>query len=113
MYHYKIKEIKSIYDGDTIHVVIDLGFGVFKTEKLRLSYIDAPEIKGEERPEGLISRDWLRMRLSEAVLNESEITVKTIRDRKGKFGRYLGEIFIDSVSVNKEMIEKGLAEEYK
>jgi len=113
MYEYKVKEILKIYDGDTMTVVIDLGFGVYKTEKIRLSYIDAPEIRGEERTLGLISRDYLRNKIQTAIDNNQEITIKTIKDRKGKYGRYLGEFFIDGVSVNQDMITEGYAEEYK
>jgi micrococcal nuclease len=112
MYEYKVEKILKIYDGDTITVRIDLGFGVFKIEKIRLSFIDTPEIRGEERPEGLISRDWLRAVLYQAEKENKDIIIKTIRDRKGKYGRYLAEIFIDGKSINKEMLEEGLAEPY-
>jgi len=112
MYEYKIKEIKRIYDGDTITAVIDLGFGVYKTEKLRFSFIDAPELRGEERPQGLKSRDWLRNRIQKAVEAEQEIIIRTTKDRKGKYGRYLAEVFIEGKSINTEMIEEGFATYY-
>ncbi len=112
MYEYKIKEIKKIYDGDTITVVIDLGFGVTKLEKLRLAFIDAPEIRGDEREQGLVSRDWLRNELYTAVEKGTDIIIKTFRDRKGKYGRYIAEIFIDGISINQKMIQEDLAEVY-
>lgn len=113
MYEYKVKEIKNIYDGDTMIVLIDLGFGVYKTEKIRLAFIDAPELRGEEHDDGILSRDFLRERMQNAIDNKQLITITTLKDRKGKYGRYLGEIFIDGVSINKELVQLGLAAEYK
>lgn len=113
MYEYKIKEIKKIYDGDTITVVIDLGFGVYKTDKLRLAFINAPELRGEEHDEGIKSRDWLRDKLYSSMDSGTDIIIKTSKDRKGKYGRYIADIFIGSKSVNREMIELGFAVEYK
>ena len=109
MYEYKLKRIIKIYDGDTITVELDLGFGVSKIEKIRLSDIDTPEIRGEEREEGLISRSFV----VEKLTNAEDIVIKTFKDRKGKYGRYIGEVFVDGLSLNKELLQLGLAEEYK
>ena len=68
MYQYKIFSIKKIYDGDTITAVIDLGFGVYKTAILRLKGIDAPELRGDERPEGIKSRVGLGMKSTQQLL---------------------------------------------
>ena len=113
MYEYKITEIVKIYDGDTITVIVDLGFGVYKTEKIRLAGIDTPEIRGDERPAGLVSRDWLRERLYTAFETNQDLILRTIKDRKGKYGRYLGWIFVNEVNVNEELITEGLAIVYK
>lgn len=110
MYIYKIKELVKIYDGDTITVVIDLGFGVFRKEVLRLASINTPELRGDEREVGLISRDWLINRLETAMDEGIDIIIKTDKDAKGKYGRYIAEIFIDGVSVNEELVAEGLAE---
>lgn len=104
--------IVSVYDGDTITVDIDLGFGVeLKKQKIRLFGIDAPEVRGEERPEGLKTRDWLREKLLEGTV----VLLKTHRDRKGKYGRWLAEVSIDeegdSVCLNQRMLALRLAEE--
>ena len=109
MYEYKIKEILKIYDGDTITVVLDLGFGVTKHEVLRFALINAPELRGEEREAGLISRDWLRDRLYTAEQEGTDIIIKTYKDTKGKYGRYIAEIFIDDISINKQLVSEGLA----
>jgi micrococcal nuclease len=109
LYEYKINKILKIYDGDTITVEIDLGFGVAKKEKLRFDLINAPEIRGDSRIEGLKSRDWLRMKLYQAEQLNKDIIIKTKKDKKGKYGRYIAEIFIDNISVNRELVHEGLA----
>jgi len=107
MYEYKAV-VTKVYDGDTITVDIELGFGIyFNKQTLRLAYIDTPEVRGEERPEGLISRDRVR----ELVLGK-EIIIKTYKDKKGKYGRWIAEVFYDGneISLNEQLINEGLAE---
>ena len=107
MYEYSAKVVK-VYDGDTITVDIDLGFGVWlHKQKIRLVGIDTPEVRGEEKEEGLKSRDWLR----EKILDK-QITLRTAKDRKGKYGRWLGSVILHSTNINQEMISLGLAEKY-
>lgn len=109
-YYYRAKVV-SVYDGDTCRVDIDLGFGIWKKEEvLRLHRINAPEIRGETRVEGLQSRDFLR----EMILDK-EIMVQSVKDRTGKYGRYLAEIWLYHSStgqwqnINDLLVEKGLA----
>lgn len=113
MYEYKLLSVKSVYDGDTFIGVVDLGFGVNKVEKFRLSYINAPELRGDTLDEARVSRLWLIGRLNLALDNDDLVVIKTTKDRKGKYGRYLGEIIINGVSVNQEMLDKGLAVKYE
>jgi len=112
MYEYKVIKIKSIYDGDTMKVVLDLGFNITSLETLRLYGINAPELKGSERDKGLISRDYLRNRIYTAIDNNIPIIVRTHKDKTGKYGRLLAEVFIDNVNINEELIKKDLAVEY-
>lgn len=106
-YTYKATVVK-VYDGDTITVDVDLGFGVWLTnQKMRLFGIDTPEVRGKEREEGLIVRDWLRGRIL-----HREIVIKTHKDRKGKYGRWLAEVWFDGVSINNEMLETRRACKY-
>ncbi len=106
VYRCRIERPEDVYDGDTVTVVIDLGFNIdFGELTLRLHGIDAPEMRGPEKIEGRKSRDWLRERLA-----GREFIVQTIRDRKGKYGRYLAIIWVDGVNVNEEMVQLGLAE---
>lgn len=110
MYVYKARVV-AVYDADTITVDVDLGFHSWlKKVKVRLYGIDAPEVRGVERPEGLRSRDWLR----EEILNK-EVILQTYKDGtgKGKYGRWLADLFRvegDPVSINQELINNGLAD---
>ena len=108
MYVYKAF-ITKVYDGDTVTATVDLGFNVCIKESLRLGRIDAPEIRGEERERGLISRDWLR-----ALILNKEVIVKTYKDKTGKYGRYIADIFVDQDgemrNVNDWLVKEGLAE---
>lgn len=109
LYHYKAKVI-SVYDGDTARVDIDLGMSIIvHNEPVRLNRINAPEVKGEERPQGLLSRDYLQQRIE-----GKEVLLQTEKDEKGKYGRYIVEIWLpengDYVNINDELVERGLAE---
>lgn len=108
MYTYKAK-ITEVYDGDTVTALVDLGFRISFEIKIRLLGIDTPEIRGTERPEGLVARDRLR----ELVLGK-EVILITERDRQEKFGRWLGELFFpdDDQSVNQKLLQEGLAKKY-
>jgi len=106
MYEYKVKEVIKVYDGDTITVILDLGFNVTKLEIIRFAWINAPELRGEEHDQGIISRDFVREQIKKA----ENITIKTFKDHKGKYGRYIGEVYVDGVNLNKMLVSEGLAE---
>ncbi len=111
LYYYKARVVR-VYDGDTIHVDIDLGLSTWiKKEKLRLARINAPEIRGSQRPAGLAARDFLRN-----LILDKEVIVQTIKDRKGKYGRYLAEIWLQTENgwenVNDRMLAEGFAQPY-
>jgi micrococcal nuclease len=120
MFEYMAKVV-SVYDGDTIRVDIDLGFGIkFDNQSIRLLGINTPEVRGDEREAGLIVRDFVR----EQIL-EKNIILKTYRDSKGKYGRWLGQIYYtkeervitasdspDALTcLNDELLKLGMAEE--
>ena len=111
MYEYAVKEIVKVVDGDTVDVVIDLGFNLSKKERVRLAGIDSPESRtrdAEEKIFGLEAKAYLKTRLE----GSKKLIVKTEKD--GKYGRMLGWFYNSDVesSINNEMIEKGYAWEY-
>lgn len=105
--------IKDVYDGDTVTADIDLGLGVVLTDqKIRLLGIDTPEMRGGEREDGIVSRDYLRS----LVLNKI-IDLYTHRDKRGRYGRLLGTLVItkedgSKLNCNQDLLDKGLAKRY-
>ena len=111
LYTYKAT-VKSIYDGDTIRVDIDLGFVViFRDQSLRLLGIDTPEVRGEERSQGLISKAFVEQRIPVG----SVIKIATQKDRKEKFGRYLATVYYgeELKNLNEELLDSGMATPYE
>jgi micrococcal nuclease len=111
MYQYYVREIKSVVDGDTIDVVIDLGFNVLFEQRVRLAGIDTPESRTSDKFEkslGLESKEYLKKQLKEA----KSIIIKTEKmDSSEKYGRILGWLYVngDTESVNDKMINDGYA----
>ena len=105
MFTYNAKVI-DVYDGDTITVVVDLGFHTNVKLKIRLHGINTPELKGESRAEGLKARD----RVIGLILGK-DIILKTHKDKQEKYGRWLGEIFLpeQDKSINTLLVEENLA----
>jgi micrococcal nuclease len=126
-YFYKRCLVERVYDGDTITVTIDHGFGLkVDTIELRLYGLNTPEVKGSSKPQGIISRDWLRERIApnatkfsrwgwitDGSLNYIDlqtIKVGTKNQAKGKYGRYLAVLWHeDGLNVNWQLIDNKLA----
>ena len=113
MYEYKVKVVEVI-DGDTIDVVIDLGFDIFTNKRIRLYGIDCPESRTtdlHEKKLGIEAKEYLK----QLVGNASNVIIKTLStDAYEKYGRVLGQVYIDSsvISVNDLMISHGYAWSY-
>ncbi len=110
MYQYQAKLIKVV-DGDTVDLLVDCGFSIFTKQRVRLIGINAPETRTKnliEKEKGLASKDFLHKKLYGC----KNILIKTTLDKKGKYGRVLGELFVDNISINKEMLILGYAEVY-
>jgi micrococcal nuclease len=111
MFEYYVKSVNKVVDGDTIDVVIDLGFDISFTSRVRLAGIDTPESRTKDLAEkalGLESKKYLADRIKAA--NNVIIRTEKINSSE-KFGRILGWLYLDgeSNSINHEMIEKGYA----
>ena len=103
LYTYKAK-VLSVYDGDTLTAECDLGFSIKLKVKVRLAGINAPEVMGQQRTDGLKTRDFLR-----SLVDGKNIILQTTKDKKGKYGRYIGKIWLDNLCVNDLLVSKGLA----
>lgn len=112
MYTYFVSSIDRVVDGDTVDVIIDLGFDLTKKERVRLAGIDTPESRTrdlEEKAMGLEAKDHLTGMLEAA----DELIVRT--EKEGKYGRMLGWFYKDQeskYSINEVMVEQGYAWEY-
>ena len=107
-------EVVRVVDGDTIDVDIDLGFYTWiKKQRIRMVGIDAPETHGAERDAGLTATVFLRN-----LVEGKEVILRTYKgrdggDSRGKYGRWLGTIYLDGLDVNQHMIDNGQAIEYE
>lgn len=109
MYEYKAT-VLEIIDGDTIEVMIDLGFDVKLVSRLRMYGVNAPESRTrdkEEKVRGLAAKD----RLKELILGK-EVIVNTFKDKEEKFGRMLANVTLDGKVINDQLIEEGHAVAY-
>ena len=122
MYEYKCK-ILRIVDGDTVDIDIDLGFGMWMhKERVRIMGIDTPESRTRDKIEkkfGLLSKAYVKNLMpvgSKQVLKT--IIDKSGEDKKGKFGRILGDFFIhdnktnSTIKLTEIMIRDGYAVQY-
>jgi len=107
VYWYKAKVV-SVYDGDTIRCDIDLGFYTWiKNQSIRLIGIDTPELRGDERPDGLV----VKQIVSDLILDK-HVLLKTYKDSTGKFGRWLAVIFYEGLNINQFLLDGGNAKPY-
>ena len=118
-YNFRVTEIVKVLDGDTIDVLIDLGFDLFKKERVRIAGVDTPEKRTrdlEEKALGIDATNWLKKKLEDTIAGDGdELTIRTERvGGTGKYGRLLGWLYIneDAVSLNEQMITEGYAWEY-
>ena len=109
MYKYRATLVRVV-DGDTVDAKIDLGFNVSIHERIRLWKINAPETRTrdlQEKKQGKRTKKRLK-----GLLEANNGKFELISHGFGKFGRCLGEIFIDNQSINNLLIREGLAKEY-
>lgn len=105
--------IEKVLDGGTVVADLYLGLGVALNDQvIRLYGIDAWELEGEERTKGLLAKRYLEDRFKKAKGIAIEIRVDWGNRGKGKYGRWLGRIYVDKANINSEMVEKGHARRY-
>tara|TARA_B100000945_G_C20335712_1_gene574756 strand:- start:548 stop:1012 length:465 start_codon:yes stop_codon:yes gene_type:complete len=117
-YNFRVTEINKVLDGDTIDVTIDLGFDLYKKERVRIAGVDTPEKRTrdlEEKALGIDATNWLKKKLEDTINGDGELSIRTeLVGGVGKYGRLLGWLYIDDseVSLNELMIDEGYAWEY-
>ena len=117
-YNFRVIEINRVVDGDTIDVTIDLGFDLYKKERVRVAGVDTPEKRTrdlEEKALGIDATNWLKEKLEGAIDGDDDLVIRTELDGGvGKYGRLLGWCYIGDgdVSLNEKMIGEGYAHPY-
>ena len=118
-YNFRVTEINKVLDGDTIDVTIDLGFDLYKKERVRIAGVDTPEKRTrdlEEKALGIDATNWLKKKLEDTIAGDGdELAIRTeLVGGMGKYGRLLGWLYIneDTVYLNEQMITEGYAWEY-
>ena len=117
-YNFRVTKIDKVLDGDTIDVTIDLGFDLYKKERVRIAGVDTPEKRTrdlEEKALGIDATNWLKEKLTETIKGDEELLIRTeLKGGIGKYGRLLGWLYIGdaTISLNEQMITEGYAWEY-
>jgi micrococcal nuclease len=110
MYEYIVKEIVKIVDGDTVDIVLDLGFDVYRKERVRINRVDTPESNSKDVNEKKLAIE-AKNYVSTWMINQKKIRIKTLKD--DKYGRLLGEFYGDGdVCLSDLLINGGYAWAY-
>jgi micrococcal nuclease len=117
-YNFRVVEVVKIIDGDTADFILDLGFDLYKKERVRVAGVDTPEKRTknlEEKALGIEATNWLKEKLEGAIAGDDELSVRTeLVGGVGKYGRLLGWLYVglDELSLNEQMIAEGYALPY-
>jgi endonuclease YncB( thermonuclease family) len=113
VYEYNAK-LNKVIDGDTIDADIDLGFQTFVKQRIKLYGVDTPQSRSKvatEKEEGIKAKNKL------IELLPRDFKVRTVLNKRGKFGRVLGHVYtVDpdgkEVNINETMVKEGYATKY-
>ena len=112
-YNFRVIEINRVLDGDTIDVTIDLGFDLYKKERVRVAGVDTPEkvqrLRGKAL--GIDATNWPKKNWK-GVGGDDDLVIRTeLVGGVGKYGRLLGWLYLGdgSLSLNEQMITEGYA----
>lgn len=104
MFEYQAEVIRVV-DGDTVWLNVDLGCDTYHRLSIRLYGINCPEL---HTPEGQVARDFVLNILPPG----KQLTLQTVKDKREKYGRYLGVLLVNEINLNQKLVELGLAKEY-
>lgn len=109
MYEYEIK-VQKVIDGDTIDVLFDVGFNMFREERIRLAGIDTPETASKDKREKSMGIE-AKVFVAEWLRGKKNLRAKTTKD--DKYGRILAHIYDEEGKcLNEEIVAKGYAWRY-
>jgi len=111
MYEYNCT-VERVVDGDTIDVILDLGFDILHKCRVRLYGIDTPESRTRDKDEKARGK-MAGAFLEEAIEDGEKVIIQTkLKDSRGKFGRILGDVIVDDININQLMVKCHLAVAY-
>jgi len=111
MYEYGCT-VTRVVDGDTIDVILDLGFSVLHKCRVRLYGIDTPESRTRNKDEKVRGKLAAKF-LEDSINNGKQVILRSkLKDSKGKYGRVLGEVIVDDININELMVKRYLAVKY-
>jgi micrococcal nuclease len=99
LYYYK-GLVVNVVDGDTYDILVSMGFVVYQMIRFRLAVYNTPEVRGEEREEGL------RVKAKVKDMIEGQ-TVILKSHKKGSFQRYLAEVWVDDINLGPHLYDNG------
>lgn len=105
IFKYPKATITRVIDGDTVDAVVDTGFYNTHRDRFRLIGIDTPEMRGEERPEGIRSKQYVI-----DLIEGKDVELES--HGQDAFGRWLCVIYVDGMNLNEHLIETGYAKRY-
>lgn len=113
MYQYNAMVVRVV-DGDTLDLMVDLGFDIFQKMRVRLFGIDTPEIYGVKRDSEEYSKGKLASDFVKKILHPgTKVSMNSVKDKRGKYGRYLATVFCDMngvlTNLNDMLVTNGLA----
>ena len=110
MYEYRIESVEVI-DGDTVRAMVDFGREIFARDVYRLAGVNAPE---RNTPEGIAAKQFAQEWI-DSNSRHGPLLIRTIKDRREKYGRYLANIVSDVTdkSLTLDLLAAGHAKEYR
>ena len=117
LFHYRARCVRVI-DGDTADFVLDLGFHLTASLRMRLLGVDTPEMHAKdpvERGRAVIAKQYLMQALKPGLSLDMDWPLRVRTEKADSFGRWLADVWLadSGVSVNGELLKLGHAVEYK
>jgi len=112
VYEYRAT-LDRVVDGDTIDVIMDLGFGVYSKQRIRLAVIDCPEMNSSDESQRALAKQAKEFVEQLIAKHGTELVIRTAKS--DKYGRYIGYVrFYDDhqISIHEELLKSGLAAVY-
>ena len=109
LYYYKAT-CDRVVDGDTLDLTVDLGMHIFIKERVRINGINTSEIYGVKKDSAEYAKGMLSKARTEELVLGKEIYIKTYKDKRGKYGRYICDIFVNGENVGDILVKEGHAE---